>query len=201
MRYRTGGCTKGLPVVSNAWGLLAECGSNAENPWVLLDALMYKRSIIYVDYCLKPVWVSCPKNLQLSLSSHSVLNVKFPQRTMWVGWVESNFRNPTVKYWANLVNPYKIINYTKFCMSLSLDGTLPESISQENNSPLTLYIDFHNFSWLWTSIIYKCMQYHLSPNISKYKGRRKIYFQWKVTFCENFVPFHNYRHLFCCSDL
>ena len=27
-----------------------------------------------------------------------------------------------------------------------LDGTLPESvISQENNSPLTLYIDFQNF--------------------------------------------------------
>ena len=31
-------------------------------------------------------------------------------------------------------------------MSPSLDGTLPESvISQENNSPLTLYIEFHNF--------------------------------------------------------
>ena len=28
----------------------------------------------------------------------------------------------------------------------SLDGTVPESvISQDNNSPLTLYIDFHNF--------------------------------------------------------
>ena len=31
-------------------------------------------------------------------------------------------------------------------MSPSLDGTMPESvISQENNSPLTLYIEFHNF--------------------------------------------------------
>ena len=31
-------------------------------------------------------------------------------------------------------------------MSPSLDGTLPESvISQENNTPLTLYIEFHNF--------------------------------------------------------
>ena len=32
------------------------------------------------------------------------------------------------------------------CMSPSLDGTLPEYvISQEDNSLLTLYIDFHNF--------------------------------------------------------
>ena len=32
------------------------------------------------------------------------------------------------------------------CMPPSLDGTLPEYvISQEDNSPLTLYIDFHNF--------------------------------------------------------
>ena len=31
-------------------------------------------------------------------------------------------------------------------MSPSLDGTLPEYvISQEDNSPLTLYIDFHIF--------------------------------------------------------
>ena len=31
-------------------------------------------------------------------------------------------------------------------MSPSLDGTLPEYvISQEDNSPLTLYIDFYNF--------------------------------------------------------
>ena len=33
-------------------------------------------------------------------------------------------------------------------MSPSLDGTLPEYvISQEDNSPLTLYIDFHNCSF------------------------------------------------------
>ena len=43
-------------------------------------------------------------------------------------------------------NPFKRTNYAKFCMSPSRDGTLPESvISQENNSPLTLYIKFHNF--------------------------------------------------------
>ena len=35
-------------------------------------------------------------------------------------------------------------DYAKLCMSLSLDGTLPEYvISEEDNSPLTLYIDFH----------------------------------------------------------
>ena len=41
-------------------------------------------------------------------------------------------------------NPLKRTNYAKFRISPSLDGTLPESvISQENNSPWTLYIDFH----------------------------------------------------------
>ena len=65
---------------------------------------------------------------------------------MWIGWVESNFRNPSIKVWAELDNPFKRNDYTKFCMSPSLDGILPEYvISQEDNSPLTLYIDFHNF--------------------------------------------------------
>ena len=73
------------------------------------------------------------------------LKGKFPQTTMWIGWVESNFRNPTVKFGANLDNSFKRTNYAKFCISPSLDGTMPESvISQENNSPLTLYIEFHN---------------------------------------------------------
>ena len=41
---------------------------------------------------------------------------------------------------------FKRSDYAKLCMSPSLDGTLPEYvISQEDNSPLTLYIDFHNF--------------------------------------------------------
>ena len=73
------------------------------------------------------------------------LKGKFPQTTMWIGRVESNFRNPTVKFGANLNNPFKRTIYAKLCMSPSLDGTMPESvISQEYNSPLTLYIEFHN---------------------------------------------------------
>ena len=64
-----------------------------------------------------------------------------------VDWVSrKQFSNPTVKFKAHLDNPFKRTNYAKFCMSPSLDGTMPESvISQENNSPLTLYIEFHNF--------------------------------------------------------
>ena len=43
---------------------------------------------------------------------------------------------------------FKRTNYAKFCMPPSLDRTLPESvISQENNSPLTFYIDFQIFSF------------------------------------------------------
>ena len=74
------------------------------------------------------------------------LKGKFPQTTMWIGWVESNFTNPAVKVWADLDNPFKRSDYAKLCMSPSLDGTLPEYvISQEDNSPLTLYIDFYHF--------------------------------------------------------
>ena len=44
----------------------------------------------------------------------------------WVIW--SNFRNLTVKVWANLDNSFKRNDYAKFCiyMSASLDGNLPE---------------------------------------------------------------------------
>ena len=65
---------------------------------------------------------------------------------MWIGWVESNFTNPIVKVWADLDNPLKRSDYAKLCMSPSLDGTLPEYvISHEDNSPMNMYIDFHNF--------------------------------------------------------
>ena len=73
-------------------------------------------------------------------------------------------------------------------MSPSLHGTMPESvISQENNSPLTLYIEFHNFvsSFSWISIVqlikfdHKFMHNHLSPNIPKYKSRGKMHFHEK----------------------
>ena len=74
------------------------------------------------------------------------LKGKFSQTTMWIGWVECNFTNPTVKVWADLDNPFKRSDYAKLCMSPSLDGTLPEYvISQEDNSLLTLYIDFQFF--------------------------------------------------------
>ena len=78
----------------------------------------------------------------------TMLKGKFPQTSIWIGWVESNFENPTVKVWADLDNPFKRSDYAKLCMSPSLDGTLPEYvISQGDNSPLTLYIDFQNFSF------------------------------------------------------
>ena len=70
----------------------------------------------------------------------------------------------------------------KLCMSPSLDGTLSEYvISQEDNSPLTLYIDFHNLYFFLdinspfdsSSFINACMHIHLSPNIPKYKKERE----------------------------
>ena len=89
-------------------------------------------------------------------------------------------------------------------MSPSLDGTLPEYvISQEDNSSLTLYIDFHFFSSSWISIvllikfIHKCMRIHLSPNIPKYKRRGKIHFHEKYFFLQ-FV-YSSIRQLYCCD--
>ena len=74
------------------------------------------------------------------------LKGKFPQIIIWIGWVESNFTNPTEKVWTDLDNPFKRSDYAKLCKSSSLDGILPDNmISQEDNSPLTLYIHFHNF--------------------------------------------------------
>ena len=82
------------------------------------------------------------------MTEYHNLKGKFPQTTMWIGWVESNFRNPSVAVWADLDNPFKRSDYTKLRMSPSLDGILPGFvISQEDNSPLTLYIDFHNFQF------------------------------------------------------
>ena len=83
------------------------------------------------------------------LSYSSTLKGKFPQTTIWIGWVESNFRNPTVKFGANFDNPFKRTNYANICMPPSQDRTLPESvISQENHSPFTLYIDFQKFQFV-----------------------------------------------------
>ena len=119
------------------------------------------------------------------------LKGKFPQTTTWIGWVESNLTNPIVKVWADLDNPFKRGDYAKLCMSPpSLDGTLPEYIiSQEDNSPLTLYIDCKkkkkNFYWISIVLLIKfihklCMHIHLSPNLHI----REDTFSWKVKFCK-----------------
>ena len=115
---------------------------------------------------LRPVkfWGAYPKNVKGN----------FPQTTMWIGRVESNFTNLSVNVWADLDNPFKRNDYAKLCMSPSQDGTLPEYvISQEDNSPLTLYkyriFKIFKFSWisivLLIKFIHKYMHIHLSPNI------------------------------------
>ena len=94
-------------------------------------------------------------------------------------------------------NPFKRSDYAKLCMSPSLDGTLPEYvISQEDNSPLTLYIDFHNFLFFldinspFDKFIQKCMLIHIRPNIPKYKRRGKIHFHEKYNLVKLCVQFH-----------
>ena len=120
---------------------------------------------------------------------------------MWTGWIESNFRNPTVKIWANLDNPLKRTYYAKFCMSLSLDGTLPESvIPQENNSHWLCTYFFSS----WISIVrsikfnHKCMHNHLSPNVRKYKSRGNTYIFIKSQIFEICIR-SSIRQLYCCD--
>ena len=50
------------------------------------------------------------------------LKGKFPQTTTWIGWVESNFRNPSVKVWADLDNPFKRIDYKCKVVYVALSG-------------------------------------------------------------------------------
>ena len=143
-------------------------------PFKGLFSMHFKLSELPLPYMLSVSLISC-KNEALKNCTSKSLKGKFPQTTMWIGWVESNFTNSTVEVWADLDNQLKRSDYAKLCMSPSLDVILPEYvISQEDNSPLTLYIDFHNFlnNFSWISIvllikfIHKCMHIHPSPNIS-----------------------------------
>ena len=170
--------------------------------------------MIIILYLCEHVWYII---LFIMQCSYCMFKGKFPQTTMWIGWVESNFRNPTVKVWADLDNPFKRSDYAKLCMSPSLDGTLPEYvISQEDNSPLTLYIYFQNFHFFffsWISIvllikfIHKCMHIHLSPNIPKYKRTGKIHFHVSTALLMSrcyrkiLMPFKNGKTLGWCPSI
>ena len=142
-------------------------------------------------------WTLCtvfPSGICRSDGSIDKLKGKFPQTTMWIGWVESNFTNPTVKFWADLDNPFKTSDYAKLCMLPSLDGTLPEYvISQEDNSPLTLYIDFQHFQLFLdinspfssSSFINACTFISALTYLLIYKRRGKIHFHEKWNFVKN----------------
>ena len=74
-----------------------------------------------------------------------------------------------------------------FCMSPSLDGAMPESvISQGNNSPLTLYIEFHHFYFFLDinspaddQVQSACTIILYSPNTHRDKSRGKMHFHEK----------------------
>ena len=134
------------------------------------------------------------------------LKGKFPQTTMWIGWVESNFTNPTVKVWADLDNPFKRSDYAKLCMLPSMDGTLPEYvISLEDNSPLTLYIDFHNFFFLFfldiksfwsSSFITACTFISALTYLSIEEEGRYIFMKSKIF---KIFVYSSIRQLYCCD--
>ena len=142
------------------------------------------------------------------LWGNTVIKGEVSQTTMWIGWVESNFTNPTVKVWADLDNPFKSSDYPKLCMLPSLDRTLPQYvISQEDNSPLTLYVEIFtilNFSWisivLLIQFIHKlCMHIHLSPNIPMYKEEGKYIFMKSKILYKKKIVYSSIRQLYCCD--
>ena len=89
---------------------------------------------------------------------------------MQIGRMESDFRNPTTKVWANLENPIKSYDFSNFwlisCMPPS-GGTLLQSVmSQQNNSLMELYTNFHKILFF--------MKMHLSSTFILWYIRTKM---------------------------
>ena len=77
------------------------------------------------------------------------LKGKFPQTTLWIGWVESNFRNPTVNVWADLDNPFKTSKWLCKVVYVALSGW---------NSARICVTVFQQKKISWISkFIHKCM--------------------------------------------
>ena len=105
------------------------------------------------------------------------------------------FYNPTVKVWADL----DIIHLREVIMQSCVCHPLWTELCQ-NNFVHRFFKNFH-FSWISVVIlikfIHKCMHIHLSPNIPKYKRRRKIHFHEKYfLFC---FLYSSIRQLYCCD--
>ena len=95
------------------------------NPtYVSFLAQLFLISVIVTKTTSQPTfmsaWACHVQWLSILIFNKETLKGKFPQTTMWIGWAESNFRNPTVKFWANLDNPFTRTNYAKFCMHVAL---------------------------------------------------------------------------------
>ena len=74
----------------------------------------------------------------------------------------------------------------------ALDGTMPEFVI---NTPLTLYIEFHNvyfFLDITSQVdqVQSKMHAHHLVYLQKYKSRGKMHFHEKWKFCEICVQFH-----------
>ena len=103
-------------------------------PKVSFPFLIFKESayMVFTSTCHYFYPVS---DFETANGIHYLKRWSFPKQPRGLGAVElNNFRNPTVKFGSNFVYQLKRTNYAKFCMSPSLDETLPESvIPQENN--------------------------------------------------------------------
>ena len=92
---------------------------------VLSDGMVH---FLKIDFVLNVPKLCCGfnnKQTKLGKVLHvalSTLKGKFP-KTMWIGWLESNFTNPTVKVWSDFDNPFKSVIICKV-----VDETLPEYV-------------------------------------------------------------------------
>ena len=112
---------------------------------------------------------------------------------MWIGWVESNFTNPTVtvseKIW--IIHLRELIMHSFVCRPLWTK--LCQHMWYHKRTTLhwlcTQIFTILNFSWISIVLLikynHKCMHIHLSPNIPKFKRRGKIHFHEKYNFVKN----------------
>ena len=71
-------------------------------------------------------FITCIFVLILVLYVYFILQEKLPQAFMQIEWMENDFRNLTAKVWANLDNPLKSYDFSKFWL---ISGMLPSQVA------------------------------------------------------------------------
>ena len=134
------------------------------------------------------------------------LKGKFPQTTMWIGWVESKFRNPTVMFWANWIIHLKELlikckvlyfalsrqNYARIC------DITREQFSIDFVHKISKFLSFLGYqSSNWSSSIINACTIILALTYLSIKVEGRYIFMNSKSFVK-FV-YSSIRQLYCCD--